>query len=234
MQPMLQGGCKAVNPIKVIFLDFDGVLNTVRTELPPDVPEAGSIHWVADQLEREKVVRVTRMIKETGANVVVTSSFGDHMSYRKLERALFLRGFEGYVIDRIGRAGSRADAIQAWLSDRRDSSVSKWPVESYVVIDDMDMTDSFPKNQVLTSVGHGLTDELADKAIEILRRRHVVAVEAALNAIEERRKEAMREFDEEAAAVKQSCNHSWMDGRDARARFPQGESSCGACHNMFD
>ena len=165
--------------MKVIFLDFDGVLNGLETNCPPS-----PIHpllWLCPPL----VARVNHIIARTGAVVVLstswrtrahhTSASAMHMSLDELREALRLAGFVGEVIgvtpdlarlDTIGRTGDvlwrcppRLKEIRAWLDAH--------PVSAFVVLDD-DGGAELAGHFVHCSKRTGLTESDVEKAVRIL------------------------------------------------------------------
>ncbi len=118
--------------MKVLFLDFDGVLNdTTFIDLTEDL-------FSAQQIDPRAVALLNEIVRATGAKVVVTSS------WRRVHRDLVLseilrsRGFEGellgstpsFQISPDGIPKVRGDEIQAWLD------ASSEPVETFAVLDD--------------------------------------------------------------------------------------------------
>lgn len=146
------------NPI--IFLDIDGVLNN---------------HSFSDESQSSSilppcVVRLNRILIETGARIVLCSAW----RYMILGKAMTISGFDyllrthGVLSGRlIGHTPADEDVtdrgwqIQGWL-DANGYSVN----HSYVVIDDLDCK-IHPQVQPHGDVG--LTDADADKAIAILK-----------------------------------------------------------------
>jgi len=142
-------------PYKVIFLDCDGVLN--RIGLTNDdryfVPECFS--------------EFQRIVWETGAKVVISSSWREYKAWYDM-----LVDFFGAIgIDVIGNIGlankTREECIKEYLGNSRDE------IENYVVIDDWDLREHF-KGHCVCTTGYGrigLDKEFADEAIAILNRK---------------------------------------------------------------
>lgn len=146
--------------MKLIFLDFDGVLNG-RDNL---------YHGICPR----RVIRLNRIITATGANVVVSSTWRKGLRCMELQDLLNSHGFAGRVIsttpvlDRwVKEKGlylsvERGDEIQAWLAGYRR------PVESFVIVDDDDDMGTLSHRLVRTMDGRGLTDEDADRCVAML------------------------------------------------------------------
>ena len=79
--------------MKIIFLDFDGVLNVI----PDGFDKFGGI------FHKHFVENLKRIINETGANIVVTSTWR-FMGLKQLNEMWKFRKFPGKIIGKIGRA----------------------------------------------------------------------------------------------------------------------------------
>jgi len=140
--------------MKLIFLDFDGVLNSLRW-----VRSQSPLHdYVVGGLDSDAVARVKKIMDTSGAKIVVSSSWRLFHPLSQLQDLL-----EEYDIDRndvVGVtpfiSGPRGDEIAAYLR--------QWPlrhnrVESCVILDDDDdMTDVYQR-LVHTKWEDGLLDE---------------------------------------------------------------------------
>lgn len=149
--------------MKIIFLDFDGVITTPSSKYclsPPHMDILGKI------------------LESTGAYIVISSSWRRY----NLEQTInFITSrsnpfvgensfpFTDKVIDITKRLTPikmseyiyRGDEIKEWLDNNE--------VESYVILDDINnMLSCQQNNLVLTDEKKGLTDKDAQKAISIL------------------------------------------------------------------
>lgn len=158
--------------MKLVFLDFDGVLNgcespTARANADPTLVP-GSVPWCAAQLDHDKVERLNTILERTGAYVVITTSWKAAESFDLLCHILRFKGLKGFIlgaIEHIGRDKEgvfyyRADEIEHWLDHVKG-------VESYVVLDDLDMYQLTPRH-VKTETEVGLQDEHVERAIQLL------------------------------------------------------------------
>jgi hypothetical protein len=149
--------------MKVIFLDFDGVLNSAQYLKSGRHPDACGIG-----LDPFAVVRLRRLVHETDANIVVTSAWRTGRSIDNLSGLLQAAGCHIEVLDKTADLNTKAhgykhrgDEINAWLS-------GTWhKIESFIVIDD-DIVDGFSDVQIKTSFDEGLQDNHVDAAIRIL------------------------------------------------------------------
>ena len=160
--------------LKVLFLDFDGVLNGLETREPPSPIHAGIF------LNPEKVERVNRICEATGAKVVLSCSWqhrlhddGRPITLGDLQRALALAGLTAQVIGSTpdmrppGSAPKavytpRAHEIQAWIDTNKPAA--------FVVLDDY--TDAaIGENFVHCDRRVGLSEEGVERAVEMLGAR---------------------------------------------------------------
>ncbi|RYE89598.1 MAG: hypothetical protein EOO75_11555, partial [Myxococcales bacterium] len=118
--------------LRVLFLDFDGVLNADTTTVPPSTPL-----WSAAQLDPLLVARLDRLVHRADARVVISSSWRKIHDAATLASQLASRGFSGRVLDvtpNLYRSADgipvvRGDEIAHWLDAHTD-------VESYAILDD--------------------------------------------------------------------------------------------------
>ena len=156
--------------MKVVFLDFDGVLNHAKHF---DDLRTGRV--IADCLDDDEsfdkvaVERVNVIVERTGADVVVSSSWRCMFELSDICDILKRHGFRGRVIGATprlhrtpdGEARVRGHEIQSWLDEHPD-------VEAFVILDDdSDMAHLIPK-LVKTSFETGLQDEHVERAIRML------------------------------------------------------------------
>lgn len=154
--------------MKVIFLDFDGVLDTayyghiLGKEGLPYHDEFGAV------FDPNSVGYLKEIIEKTGADIVVTSSWKSLMTYRDMLNMWEQRGLPGYVIDLTPSSSGcrhRGDEIDAWLKECKDEC-------QYVILDDIDESN-FNEHQlsrlIVVNPYHGLDKEAAERAIELLQ-----------------------------------------------------------------
>lgn len=147
------------DPIKVIFLDFDGVLNS--SQFMTQEHEAGRLKgssMMSELIDPKAVALVNEIIKKTGAVVVVSSTWrlgrieidpskpinwetGENLRLKTpkdLEDILKRKGFEGEVIGLTPRLGGkerpqRGDEIQDWMDEYQEEV---GPISAFVILDD--------------------------------------------------------------------------------------------------
>lgn len=148
--------------MKIIFLDFDGVLNSHKWVKANEHLLNSQTLFMHTDVDREAVARVDRLCKETGAKVVVSSTWRLFNSLERLQEILKNHGFTGEVIGRTPRlGGKRGSEISQWLNEHG-------PVESFVILDDdSDMVHLMHK-LVQTTFDLGLQDEHVELAKALL------------------------------------------------------------------
>lgn len=151
--------------LKIIFLDIDGVLNPsrfmnifykVRKELGDGVKTRDEFgHYFAPYT----VDALEKIINQTAAKIVVSSVW--RRSGLEVMREMWKRRrLPGEIYD-----------VTPVLNVERGYEIAEWlrenDVDSYVIIDDND--DMLPEqNFIQCNNKLGLTDELADKCIQLL------------------------------------------------------------------
>lgn len=153
--------------MKVIFLDFNGILDTYEN---------------MDVIDSDNLNRLKRIVDECNAKVVLTTS-----NKNNYYRSGMIRGILKYIIDSLLEAGidvigmvpmldSREDEIHAYLDMHPE-------VEEFVILDDDYDMPSFRDNLILLPsqmIGieqRGLEDEHVEKAISILGIKRIVVEE---------------------------------------------------------
>lgn len=129
----------------LIFLDFDGVLNSERSNIAYQTHEHGSIGWDPDGLDEIAVRLVRRLAEESGASVVISSTWRQLFPLEQLGKFLAKKGWPSCPI--IGQTPSfrhrglydsysssfRGNEIGSFLNDfvQKGKEVGTW-----VILDD--------------------------------------------------------------------------------------------------
>jgi len=162
--------------MKVVFLDIDGVLMTWDQAKT----------WVRIRKSRfqkfkpEAVENLNRITTKTGAEIVISSSWRSvsRIDNEDLFQHLQKEGVKAKVIGVTPDLNKCVNGI--WLAKTRGDEIQKWleqyhflhgdQIESFVILDD-DSDMSHLKNHLVhieNGMATGLTEQQADKAIEIL------------------------------------------------------------------
>lgn len=161
--------------MKIIFLDIDGVLNSVDS-----MKRAGKHHF-NDNPDPEHIKWLNFIIDKTGAKVVISSTWRKHASTVTMWRILALCGFKGEVMGLTPETGDiRGNEIRCWIDrytngmDWRMSNVNEKaePIESFVILDDDSDMGALLPYLVKCKNERGLTEEEALKAVELLNKKH--------------------------------------------------------------
>ena len=151
--------------MKIIFLDIDGVLN----------------FYGSDFLDKSCLNNLKYIIDNTGAKIVVISTWrvclddnylnkyvskpnSQLLEYRKLFENTFTENLK-WIDIAPDLAERRSEEVALWLKEHPET-------EKFVIIDDFncEYNKNYPNNWVRPSYYlKGLTKELAEKAIKILR-----------------------------------------------------------------
>lgn len=150
--------------MKIIFLDIDGVLNSVYSVR---INSNNGIHPRFTGLPFPLHVEALNKITDaTDAKIVVSSTWRKLHSIYSIEYILYLSNVKGQVLDitPIIHNKERGDEIQKWL----DKSIED--IESFVILDDDSDMVHLMDHLVKISDGKGLVEADADKAIFILNK----------------------------------------------------------------
>jgi hypothetical protein len=149
--------------VRVLFLDFDGVLNSDRFAIEgPSTPE-GEGWWGPSALDPRALELVRRLVGETRCEVVVSSTWRSNHTREELAMLLGVAVLD--VTPRLDRTPdgarrTRGDEIRAWLGAHPE-------VDVWVAVDDDPVDVS---SLVRTNPEVGLTEADVEFLIAKLRR----------------------------------------------------------------
>lgn len=147
---------------RIIFLDFDGVINCARCihissrSIQPD-----------DLSPCNHIAPLNKMIKNSDAQVVVSSSWRILHSVNKLQKILDKAGVICNVIGKTPNCWnmSRGMQIQTWLDEH------PW-VDEFIIIDDDTDMQHLSSKLLKTSWEHGLQNHHIDAMMGLFRADH--------------------------------------------------------------
>ena len=152
--------------MKIIFLDFDGVMDTARYELILRISGRLSVDAYGTIFDPECVWNLRQIIDKTGAKIVVSSSWKDLLSFEELLDMWEKRGLPGEVIGTTPynlECRNRGDEIDLWLKGCQEEC-------QYVILDDIDGSN-FNEHQlerlVVVDAVKGLDEVAAERAIRL-------------------------------------------------------------------
>jgi hypothetical protein len=127
-----------IKPLRIIFLDIDGVLNCQVF-----YDKAGTREFDRESnICKERVSWLNDLCKETGAKVVISSSWRQGRTVEELQTLFNNCGATFEIIDKtpVARSdgGVRGNEIYKWLVDNIEklSGVKYYEYKDYVIIDD--------------------------------------------------------------------------------------------------
>lgn len=146
-----------------IFLDIDGVMVPSNSWKPPQFLPDGFADF-----SPKAVTALKRILKDTNASLVLTSSHKSRHSVRDWKKIFDIRGVHAPKLSTLPDNAtriSRKEELLNWLAVRS-------PDQNFVIIDDDKSLNDLPphlKNRlVLTDGAIGLTDSHAEQAIAVL------------------------------------------------------------------
>lgn len=182
-----------IEQIKVIFLDIDGVLNchdwySKRWKMYQEQDDIIERDYPMNEVDTELIQRLNRITTTTGAKIVISSTWRMGRTLDELKTLFGNWGISGELIDKTISMGSsavgysipRGCEIEHWLKGKHFQRIN-WSVEkqkeyaeksevsTYVILDDdSDMLLCQTEHYIKTSQKCGLTEEMVDRAINIL------------------------------------------------------------------
>ncbi len=154
--------------MKIVFLDFDGVLN--------------SEHYLRQcgkqglSLDPSRMSLLKQIVEKTEGKIVLTTSWREHWSKKERECDEIghimdekFRKFQLEIFDKTPRLFSkREQEIEAWLALHGD-------VEGFVVLDDAFLSSEFLKGHFVKTANYrmGLDEENVAEAIRILKGTNI-------------------------------------------------------------
>lgn len=131
--------------MKLIFLDFDGVLNSEAFYVKRNADAYNTIYVPKDypfsEFCPEAIENLNSLIEQTGANIVVSSTWRIGKTTEQLQSMLEKVGFKGCVIGKtpMMRKASifRGNEIHRWIADSTELiGKNSHEFYSYVILDD--------------------------------------------------------------------------------------------------
>jgi hypothetical protein len=165
--------------MKIIFLDIDGVANSVAYMATDAYFAECYAVGVEDPLDYEVVIKahhlhldpkviqlLNKLVDDSGAKVVLSSTWRIRYSLDEMNAMLKMRGATFEVTDKTPQIRFsrvfRGEEVRDYLKGLKEKP------EAFVIIDDNDEFPKFQKQFVRTDEKVGLTQEHVDKALKIL------------------------------------------------------------------
>ena len=163
--------------MKVIFLDIDGVLNSQKYFIENHQDnliyhKVYNSNTIEDKLklqildiDLEKLELIMKIVYETDAKIVISSSWRKLRIWPLLEDYLISKGLP--IIDVTPKLNDRGEEIRTYLKEH-----SK--IDTFIILDDEVFKDFYELENYLIKTDfydEGLTEEDANEAIKILKRK---------------------------------------------------------------
>lgn len=163
---------------KIIFLDIDGVVFPHRNNdsynydlhaLPKLLADKFNdasyltidnylLGFVYYDWQPQAIKYLKRLIKKTDAKIVLTSSWRS-FGFELMQKLFKIQGLDSYLIDMTTKCedinGAKIDDNNYFCSERKieiNDYLDNHDIDSYVIIDDLDLRKYFPGNCVYTYV----------------------------------------------------------------------------------
>ncbi len=150
--------------MKVIFLDIDGVLNSDEYF---DKIDGLNIEGIESEIDVNKIKLLKKAVEETGAKVVLSSSWRYTRNAQYLKKLLLEHGI---LVDSTPyMENERGKEIKGWLEEHKDT-------EDFVILDD-EIFDSYDEElmkklvKVSNGNGRGFGEGLQQKDVEEIIQR---------------------------------------------------------------
>ena len=169
---------------KLVFLDFDGVLNSSEFAAHQyQNDESAQDSMGLDLFDPKTVECMNHIIDATGAKIIVTSSWR-YLGLAKLQKLWKERGLHGEIIgmtslhvvdelilekgmewlEREMNGSPRSEEIAHWLKSYDINA-------KYVILDDLPMPEDIQSHAIQVNPKFGLSDQHVKQAIEILHTK---------------------------------------------------------------
>ena len=151
--------------MKVIFLDFDGVLNSALYRDSVD-------NYHENFIDETRMPYLRRIVEETGAVIVLSTTWKTH--WDEEDESVFEDTKK--INDIFAKFGLKIHSKTENCNDNRNLEISLWlcsnAVENYVILDDLDFhwSEKNRKHFVKTDDSQqGLDEKTTNQAIKILK-----------------------------------------------------------------
>lgn len=164
--------------MKYIFLDFDGVMNSAYYFMSNDF-RRGTAGFTAEEIMLTKVHhtlspklvrKVNKLVQDSGAKVIVSSTWRLKYSDDELNEFLRLRDASFTIDGRTPRGNPRRFSQPIMRGDEINAFIKALPdlPEGIVILDDIANMDNLSPYLVLTDDKVGITIEDVQRALDIL------------------------------------------------------------------
>jgi HAD domain in Swiss Army Knife RNA repair proteins len=151
----------------LILLDIDGVMVPANSWKKPEFLNDGF-----PVFSHKATKALQRIISETSATILLTTSHKSNYEIKEWKNIFKLRDIKVNKIDRLcentNHLNRKEEIINWWFNSKNSI------YEDFIIIDDDKSLNALPKllkNKLIqTSASVGLTDELANEALKIMKK----------------------------------------------------------------
>jgi HAD domain in Swiss Army Knife RNA repair proteins len=171
--------------MRLCFLDFDGVLNSDSfwsqgRHLGPDGKERA---FPFSHLDSNAVQLLNRIVKETGAKVVFTTTWRESWGYEPLHKLLIQMGFTGDTIGMtpVIKDVCRGEEIMAFIRAHKEILGPWYEYKDYVILDDDNDMLLYQRNHChIINRKYGLTEQCVADVTYLLTSPEKTVLERCL------------------------------------------------------
>ena len=153
--------------LKLIFLDFDGVLNSSNYFEEWVKQNEGRRGGLIDQLDPAMVERLNKIVEATKSLIVISSTWRILHTIGELKEILTSFGFKysDRIIARTPQSfsGHRGREISIWLEEDQSQLT-----DNFIILDDGSDMEPFMDHLIQTSWDKGMQDNHVEEAIRRL------------------------------------------------------------------
>ena len=160
--------------MKIIFLDIDGVLNSWHEFVNPgDRIYTSKELWSTEDIFPKYIKRLNKIIADTGAKIVISSSWRKLHTLDNIKKMFNTQGFKGEILDKTpvlhrtldGTILDRGDEIKKWLEE---TSIK---IDTFIILDDFryeNFACFFKQQFVFIPDSEGIQEDHVQQAINKL------------------------------------------------------------------
>lgn len=157
--------------MKIIFLDIDGVLNSIDHLIEMYTIHKRAFHCFDYPFDRKCLNNLKEIVNQTDSYIVVTSTWRTRQEGRdKLLEVLNDYNLDERIVGYTPKlsSGKRGQEIKTFLNE------TSLKIDDFVILDDNNDMEDLITNLVLTNPNTGMTKENAEEAINILNKKSLI------------------------------------------------------------
>lgn len=154
--------------MKIIFLDFDGVITTLKTQWKIDMDKVEIINEICNKTDAKIVVTSSWRIGYSGVVHTFQEYLKQYFAKNEYVGIFIYNEFIDNIVGMTESSSSRGNEIKFYMNDHPE-------VKNYVIVDDdSDMCDYQLFNFVQTDTYEGITEREAKLCVDILNGVKVI------------------------------------------------------------